>query len=369
MPQTLTAKDLLVTEGILTCLPSNTLAQAFAKLNSSHDAVFVVDEKNELLGVISPYYVMFQTKFPPTTKVRNCLFHPPKLNFSTPIWEIARQMVQAKIYFLPVFADNGKWEGIVSVYRIMQAVTEDPQIEKELADRKRSTRIITIRNDAEISEARALLGNGGVSRLPVVDENGKLVGILTRYDLREAFAAPLSSPNLFSRQGEKRKRFSEPIRNYYKQQVVTATHKTPLAQMINTMLSQQIGSILTVNEKWQPVSILSYRDILEAISDLRGERKEAVTLSAPDDFEHKLETLDILEKFVRKLQERGQGEWMEATIEVIRNAAETVKRFEVTLKTHHAKAGSYIAKAGAFKWNEAVRDAIEKIERQASRNN
>lgn len=367
MPKTLTAKDLLVTGAIITCDPSSTLSQALAKLNSSHDAVFVVDKKNELLGVISPYYVMYQTKYPPTTKVRNCLFRPPKLKYETPIWEIARHMVESKVYFLPVFGDDGAWAGIVSVRRMMQAITEYPDLERELEARKRQRRLITVSADETIDDARALLRNGGVSRLPVVDASGKLVGILTRFDLRTAFAAPLSSPNLFSRQGERRKRFSEPIRNYFKRQVVTVSQKTSLSTMIDTMLTQRIGSIVIINQRWQPVGILSYRDILEAMAGQHREKAQPVVLTTPEGFENKIEALDFLERFVRKLQKWGVAEWIEATVDVERNAAHEERRYAITMRTHHPKSDSYVGKAIDFRLKAALHKAADKIEQQARR--
>src|SRR3990170_7197833 len=131
MSQEITAGDLLKTEGIITCAPSATLSQALAKLNSSHDAVFVADGK-KLLGLITPYYVMFRANFPPTTKVQHCLFSPPKLRLSTPIWEIAKQMVLAKVYFLPIFSDTNEWLGIVSVYSLLRKVAQQESIINKL---------------------------------------------------------------------------------------------------------------------------------------------------------------------------------------------------------------------------------------------
>ena len=47
---------------------------------------------------------------------------------------------------------------------------------------------ITIRQDANAYEASASIADLGVGRLPVVDERGRLVGIVTRANLVRAFA-------------------------------------------------------------------------------------------------------------------------------------------------------------------------------------
>ena len=47
---------------------------------------------------------------------------------------------------------------------------------------------VTIRRARPVHEAAALMLDRGVNRLPVVDEHGRLVGIVTRADLVRAFA-------------------------------------------------------------------------------------------------------------------------------------------------------------------------------------
>ncbi|MEZ4770215.1 MAG: CBS domain-containing protein [Caldilineales bacterium] len=49
-----------------------------------------------------------------------------------------------------------------------------------------TSEVITIDVDASLDEAQALMDAEGVRRLPVVDEDGDLVGILSWGDLREA---------------------------------------------------------------------------------------------------------------------------------------------------------------------------------------
>ena len=127
----LTAKDLLISERILTCSPHDTLSQALSKLNSSHDAVFVVNDDEKLLGVISPYHALFRSNNPPTTKVENCFYSPPKLKESTSISEIARNMVESKVYYLPVFSENGNWLGVVSVRSVLEASVKKQNLVRE----------------------------------------------------------------------------------------------------------------------------------------------------------------------------------------------------------------------------------------------
>jgi len=49
---------------------------------------------------------------------------------------------------------------------------------------------ITIASERHVSEAARLMTENGIKRLPVIDADGKLVGIVTRSDLVRAFARP-----------------------------------------------------------------------------------------------------------------------------------------------------------------------------------
>lgn len=364
MAASLTAKDLLFTEGILTCYPSDSLGQALAKLNSSHDAVFVVDKKNALLGLISPYYAIYKSNLPPTTKLANCLFSPPKLKLNTPIWEIARDMVQSKVYFLPVIADNGRWEGMVSVRSLLQAVVKDKELVDNLQFRKKPRGIITIQENAKLNQARALLRNGGVSRLPVVDSRGKLVGILTRFDLRTAFSAPKTSQRFLSRQGEKKKHLNRPIRDFYKRQVFTASPKASPIQMLNMMLDQRIGSVIVVNLKWQPVQILSYRDVLEAIAAIGERRKQRLSISSSQNFDEQEACINLIKKLNLKLRKKAELADFHVFINVQKNPANRISRFAVRADARSSKGETFVGTGQDYDWRVAVRQAIERVERQ-----
>lgn len=367
MQQTITAKDLLITEGILTCAASATLSQALAKLNSSHDAVFVVGENNKLLGVISPYYVIFKSSYPPATKAENCLFSPPKLKLTTPIWEVAKHMILSKVYFLPVFSEKGKWQGMVSVRALLESVIQNKELVNRLRFRRKTKWMISVRENATLNEARALLRSKGVSRLPVVDGRGKLVGILTRFDLRQVLAAPKSSQRFLSRQGEKKKQLNQSMRSFYKREVVTATEKTSSTQVIALMLEKRIGSVVVVNPKWQPVNIISYRDVLEAVSRLEFEEEKLISITFPQDFVHEDELVALIQRLCYKLQKQNKLTRIQVKVDTMKNPAEETKRTNITLTTFHPEVGSYIAKGSDYKWKKALRKAMAKIEAQARR--
>ncbi|MCB9437541.1 MAG: CBS domain-containing protein [Anaerolineales bacterium] len=111
----------------------------------------------------------------------------------TPISEAHQMMKERKIRRLPVVDHHGKLVGIVTIGDIREASPSDATtlsiwelnyLWAQLTINKVMTRNpMTIGADAAILDAAQIMLEKKVSGLPVVDDAGKLVGILTESDV------------------------------------------------------------------------------------------------------------------------------------------------------------------------------------------
>lgn len=260
----LSAQDFLKTENVITYSPDTPLSKAVGGLESGHDAAFIVDG-NKFIGLINPYYTLFKGNYPSDTKVKNCLFHPPKLDRQTPLRKVVQAMLSSKIYYLPVLTGKDELVGIVSIRRLMQSVLNDSVYLEKVAANLKPRTVEKVSKNTSLGQARSLLKKGGVSRLPVIDDRGKLIGLVTRFDIRQALSSPKTSQGSKSREGNKAKANSQPISKYMSGVTITAPHSTPVRVLISKMLDQEIGSILLVDKENRPTGLVSYRDVLEAL--------------------------------------------------------------------------------------------------------
>jgi hypothetical protein len=97
-----------------------------------------------------------------------------------PIREAARIISKEKIRGLPV-VDNDKPVGIVSTVDITRALAEGR--EDQTVRNIMSTDVQTITEDAYISLAIEKMESRNISRLIVVNSEGKVTGIITRTDI------------------------------------------------------------------------------------------------------------------------------------------------------------------------------------------
>lgn len=350
MLETVTAADLLKTTGILTVTPDTPLGQALSKLRSSHDAVFVAEDKN-LLGLISPYHVLYKSHFPPETKVRHCLFSPPKISLDTPLPEIAAHMIESKVYFLPVV--NKTWEGIVTKNRILELLAQT-QLPGAFNRLRRPKPMITIGDNASVGRARNLMKQSGISRLLVIDPEGDLQGIITRFDLRLAFIGhPEPIPSLS-------------IRPYIKPSVITSPQKSSPETLINLLIKHNVGSVVLVKNTDKPIGIVTTKDILQILTELVPATGVDIDLTIDEGFTAKPLLLQVLQKSLDKLRRHDDITDVSLKLRLHHNQAKQISRYEITLSCHHHKKGSVVAKTEHPEWKVALHEALDKLEHQIS---
>lgn len=99
----------------------------------------------------------------------------------TPIQELAATMDEEQVGSI-VIEDGDDPVGMVTDRTIALSIS-DGDADSQTAEEVMAEDVATIRSDAEAVELASRLGDEQVRRLPVVDDTGQLVGIVTLDDL------------------------------------------------------------------------------------------------------------------------------------------------------------------------------------------
>ena len=110
-----------------------------------------------------------------------------------------------------------------------------------------TTNLLTVNINETLSEAHAEMEIGLVRHLPVVDERGRLVGILSDRDLIGAV------------HGKKPRRVADVMTRH----VVTTQADAPASDAATKMLDHKIGSVLVVDDEETLVGMVTQTDYLE----------------------------------------------------------------------------------------------------------
>jgi CBS domain-containing protein len=123
--------------------------------------------------------------------------------------DVAAILAERTISGLPVISEQRRVLGVVSEADILVkeqgpeplhggligwllegGLADDTKLTARTAGEAMTAPAITIGAERQVSEAARLMTENGIKRLPVVDSDGKLTGIVTRADLVKAFARP-----------------------------------------------------------------------------------------------------------------------------------------------------------------------------------
>ena len=165
-------KDIIKTERIIKTSPEQTLSHAVAQMRTSHDAAFVFDEKNEFMGVVNPYYSFIKSSYPGNSKVRHCLYHPPKLHIDYPIPKVAELFIESKIHYLPIFDDKNIFLGIISARHLLSYYFNSPLFQIPISDilRIKTKPLITIYEDDTVNSAIEIFRKTKISKLIILNK-------------------------------------------------------------------------------------------------------------------------------------------------------------------------------------------------------
>jgi len=134
---------------------------------------------------------------------------------------------------------------------------------------------VTITPDIPITDALRLMRDRQVRRLPVLDPEGNLIGIVSEKDLLYASPSPATSLSIYEMHYLlSRLRVQELMTT----DVITVTPDTLLEEAARIMVDHKIGG-LPVTEGRKLLGIITQTDIFEVLLEQFGARKKGLRLS------------------------------------------------------------------------------------------
>jgi CBS-domain-containing membrane protein/PII-like signaling protein len=196
-----------------------------------------------------------------------------------PIGELVQRMVESGVRAVPVVDAGRRLVGVVTdgdllargavhlpidVQRDLAGELPPAELARLEAQPHRAADVmtaapVTARPEMSLAKAAALLADHGLTRIPVLDPNDRLVGIVSRSDLLRTVAETLRQPAASPRPPvSARGRAGEAMR----QDVVTVQRETPLAETLDRLLGVVERRVVVVDEAGRPLGIITDGDVL-----------------------------------------------------------------------------------------------------------
>jgi len=149
-----------------------------------------------------------------------------------------------------------------------------------IAGERMTPRPITVKQDVPIDAALKVMRDAKVRRLPVLDNNGKLVGIVAEKDLLYASPSPATSLSIH----ELHYLLSQiAVKDVMTKNVITVEEDTPLEEVARIMADNKIGST-PVMRQGELVGIITETDVFKILLEMMGAREHGLrlTLNVPE---------------------------------------------------------------------------------------
>jgi CBS domain-containing protein len=224
----------------------------------------IVTEAGQYEGVITERQLI-QSHIEDDTKVAAMVTDAPKIDRTEDVRDTARMLVEGGTKVAPVFEAGDLW-GVVTEDAILEAVLENLDA-LTVGDIYTET-VVTVDEDDTMGKVINLLREHGISRLPVVDDDGLLTGIVTRYDIVDFVVRDTQKTTRGDRRGEIERLLDLPVYDEMSSPVETASTEDSVRDAVEDMLENDYSGVVVTPEDDDRVvgGILTKTDVLRALS-------------------------------------------------------------------------------------------------------
>ncbi len=98
--------------------------------------------------------------------------------------EVATRIVLGAINGMPIIGkDDGKLLGVVTTIDILRAIKSGQDLTTVIAKELMSPDPLSVKEDTEVNEIIDIMDKNGIIMLPVVENDGRLIGVCSRSDV------------------------------------------------------------------------------------------------------------------------------------------------------------------------------------------
>ncbi len=197
----------------------------------------------------------------------------------TPLEEVVRMLLDRDFRALPVVDAEGRLVGIVTNRDLVErgglsariellGALGGTALERELASSGARERIASevmtrdvarVSPDGSLAQAAHVMAERRIKRLPVVDQNGRLVGILSRVDMLRTMGQDYPAP---TREENTAARPVHVVGDLMRKDVPSVAADAPLGEILDAVTSTRLNRAVVVDAERHVLGVVSDADLL-----------------------------------------------------------------------------------------------------------
>ncbi len=285
-----------MTKSIKTASPDEPIKKVVARMERYGIKEIPIVENKKLVGMITYYDILDFVRADPNEKVSTLMIKPPIIAPDTPIGEIIELMVKTGVEAVPVI-DKEKIIGLVSDYDILLNMLNDSKIRRlkvrDVMDE--STKLL--KETDPISEARRIMRYHRWERLPIVDSEGKLIGMITSMDiLRTFYKMPKEKMGRQDKSGRAINPLMMPVKSLMEKDIPEIHPKDKVSETLKKLIDKKLKGVPVVDEENKVIGMFERWNVLDKLIERKF--KEGVWLKFSG-FPLSIETVEILKDYLK----------------------------------------------------------------------
>jgi CBS domain-containing protein/ribosome-associated translation inhibitor RaiA len=189
----------------------------------------------------------------------------PKVDRQEDVRETARVLVESNAKVAPVFENGDLW-GVITDDAILEAVLEN--LDALTVEDVYTDDPVTLREDDGVGKAINLLREHGISRLPILNENGYLSGVVTTHDIADFVIREDDTTTTGDRVGDTERMLDVPVYDIMTSPVETTTLDATAKAAVERMLESDYAGLMVTPEDDDRVviGVITKTDVLRALT-------------------------------------------------------------------------------------------------------
>ncbi len=224
----------------------------------------VVTADGEYAGIVTQRQLV-QSHVEDNAKVRALTRSAPKVDRTDDVREVARVLVEGGSKVAPVIEADRLW-GIVTGDAILEAVLE--HLDALDVEEIYTAEVVTVTEHTHVGQAINLFRENGISRLPVLDDDGRLSGMVTTHDIVDVVVRDMETATRGDRAGDTDRILDIPVYNVMTSPVATTTHDETVRAAVERMLDHDYDGLVVTpaSDDRLVAGIITKTDVLRALT-------------------------------------------------------------------------------------------------------
>jgi ribosomal subunit interface protein len=352
---------------------TQSISQIKNKMEKNNLLAIPVIEEGKFKGAIGYRDLIRHIQFnPENTKLEKVMHQPPEYENGDNLVELADLRINSGRKML-VRTEGNKLKGVIGEDEFLQALDQTNEVQ-ELSTRDLATyEVLTVFEEDSIEEARHKLLDNNISRLPVLDSDGNLVGKVSSIDLLKTLVpreGQDAGGNTRTKQGENRggnekeKLSGIPVEEVMDRTPTVMEGHGEAEEAIDKMIKNNSKEVI-ITDRGYPEAVLTVKDFLKHFNDKYNVKDTVlVNLIGLEVDEEKAAVHDAVAKQLRGSLGRKLDKPEELSIHVKKSEKDGKKhRHEITAKLY-SEFGITTSNVEEWELLDAIDRALDELNTQ-----